>query len=78
LDFISFYALNFTLPSRGPNFVEVASTTQNTDRAWSKSNTALLHRQLLPLVSLAGLSRRLQQALKLDDEGIRRTKAGSW
>jgi hypothetical protein len=66
------------LSSRGPNFVEVASTTQNTDRAWSKSNTAVLHTQLLQLISLAGLSRRLQQAPKLEDEGIHRTKAGSW
>jgi len=35
------------LPSRGPNFAEVASTTQNTDPPWSKSNTAVLRRQLL-------------------------------
>jgi len=66
------------LPSRGPKFVEVASTTQNTDRAWSKSNIAVFHRQLLQLISLAGLSRRLHQAPKLADEGIHRTKAGRW
>ena len=38
-------------------FAEVASTTQNTGRARSKSNTAVLHRQLLQLISLAGSSR---------------------
>jgi hypothetical protein len=58
------------LPSRAPNFAEVSSTTQNTDRAWSKSNTAVLHRQLLQLISLAGLSRPLHQAPKLADEGM--------
>ena len=65
-------------PSRGPNFAEDASTTENTDRAWSKSNTAVLHRQLRQLISLAGLPRRLHQAPKLTDEGIHRIKVGSW
>jgi hypothetical protein len=51
---------------------------KNTDRAWSKSNTAVLYRQLLQLISLAGLSRRSHQAPKLADEGIHRTKAGGW